>query len=117
MTIGLLDNIEGDLKDVLGKSGGASNLIAQAFNDVGGLQGAVDMLRKSGLGDRVDSWLSTHASNLPVTPEEISAALGNEQLQQLAAKFGVPLDQVASILSQHLPAAVDKASPQGKLEQ
>jgi len=115
--MGLLDKLEGDLQDALGKSGGASNLIAQAFNDIGGLQGAVDMLQKSGLGDRVDSWLSANASNLPITPEEISAALGNEQLQQLAAKFGVPLDQVANILSQHLPAAVDKASPKGKLEQ
>lgn len=116
--MGLLDNLGGDLQNLLGgQSGGASNLLSEAFNGIGGFQGVLNMLQQSGLGDRVESWLSTNASNLPITPDEISAALGNQQLQQLAAQFGIPLDQVASVLSQHLPAAVDQASPNGTLQQ
>lgn len=37
-------------------------------------------------------------------------------VQQLAAKFGVPTDQVLKLLAEHLPAAVDQASPDGKLK-
>ena len=51
-----------------------------------------------------------------ITNRQIEAALGNQQLQQLAASFGVPLDQISNLLSTHLPAAVDQASPTGTLQ-
>ena len=106
----------GDLENAVLGQGTHSNILAEALNDVGGYQGVLSMLQRSGLGDRVESWLSTNASNLPVTPAEIQAALGDQRVQQLAAKFGVPMNQVASILAQHLPAAVDQASPNGALQ-
>ena len=53
---------------------------------------------------------------MPVTPEQLRAALGNEHVQQLAAKFGVPTDQVLKLLAEHLPTAVDQASPNGTLK-
>ncbi len=115
--MGLLDMLGADLEGVLsGQKGQASNLIGEAFNGLGGYQGVLNLLQQSGLGSRVDSWLSTNAANLPVTTDEIKAALGDQRLQALAAKFGVPIDQVATLLSQHLPAAVDQASPDGVLK-
>ena len=43
------------------------------------------------------------------------AALGNQQVQQLAQQFGLPVDQAIDFLSQHLPTVVDQASPNGTL--
>lgn len=107
--MGFLDSLQSALQ------GGGSNLLADALASVGGYQGVLAMLQKSGLGDRVESWLSTNSANLPIAPDEIKAALGDPHLQQLASQFGIPLDQVASVLAQHLPAAVDQASPDGVL--
>jgi len=90
-------------------------LFQQALASQGGYQGVLDKLNQAGLGNEVDSWLATNGGNLPVSPQQIEAALGNQQLQQLAESFGVPLDQIANLLAQHLPAAVDQASPAGGL--
>ncbi|HVW91687.1 MAG TPA: YidB family protein [Devosia sp.] len=90
-------------------------LFEQALASQGGYQGVLEKLNQAGLGKEVDSWLSANGSNLPVSPQQIESALGNQQLQQLAESFGVPLDQVANLLAQHLPAAVDQASPNGAL--
>jgi len=114
--MGLLDALGGDVEKMLsGQQGANSPIFTEALAGVGGFQGVLNMLQKSGLGDRVESWLSTNAANLPVTQAELTAALGDERLQALAQKFGIPMDQVASLLSQHLPAAVDQASPNGTL--
>jgi len=51
-----------------------------------------------------------------VSPEQIQSALGNDQLRQLAAHFGIPIDAVSKLLADHLPAAVDQASPDGSLQ-
>jgi uncharacterized protein YidB (DUF937 family) len=52
---------------------------------------------------------------MPVSAEQLQAALGDEHVKQLAEHFGVPVDKVLSLLSEHLPAAVDQASPNGTL--
>ncbi|CCE01846.1 conserved hypothetical protein [Bradyrhizobium sp. STM 3809] len=41
--------------------------------------------------------------------------LGSDAVRQLAARFNVPVDQLSKILAEQLPAAVDHASPDGKL--
>lgn len=114
--MGLLDALAGDVGKMLGgQQGAASSVLAEALGGIGGYQGVLNLLQQSGLGDRVGSWLSTNAANLPITQAELTAALVDERLQSLAQKFGVPMDQVATLLSQHLPAAVDQASPNGTL--
>ena len=85
--------------------GGVSGVLGDAFSEIGGLDGVVAKLNQAGLGQKVNSWTGQGA-NTPITASEITAALGNQQLQQVAAKLGVPLDQVAGVLAHHLPAAV-----------
>jgi uncharacterized protein YidB (DUF937 family) len=113
--MGLLDSLGGSLRDVAAAA--APGLIAEALQrtNLGNLQGIVTQLQQGGLGPQVKSWLGNGA-NMPVTAEQLRAALGNEQVQQLAAKFGVPTDQVLKLLADHLPAAVDQASPNGTLK-
>ncbi len=91
-------------------------LFQDALQNAGGYQGVLDKLNQAGLGQQVNSWLATNGQNLPISPAQIEAALGNQQLQQLAKSFGVPVDQVSGLLAQHLPAAVDQASPNGAVQ-
>ena len=113
--MGLLDTLGGSLRNVAAAA--APVLIAEALKqtNLGNLQGIVNQLQQGGLGPQVQSWLGNGA-NVPVTPEQLRAALGDEHVQQLAAKFGVPTDQVLKLLAEHLPAVVDQASSDGKLK-
>ncbi len=50
-----------------------------------------------------------------ITPDQLRAALGNEQVKQIAAHFGLPVDEALKLLAEHVPNAVDQASPNGTL--
>src|ERR1700757_2792739 len=117
--MGLFDNLGGALKGVLGQAeaAGVPALInaALAKTNLGSLQGIVNQLQQGGLGPQVQSWLGS-GPNMSVTPDQLRAALGNEQVRQLAAHFGVPVDQALNLLAQHLPATVDQASPDGTVQ-
>ncbi len=118
--MGLFDGLLNTVLQNLGGKAGEPNSLGETLNtalaktDFGSLQGILDHLQSSGLGAEVQSWLGT-GNNLPINVEQIRSALGNEQLQKLAAQFGVPLDQISGMLAQYLPATVDTLSPNGKL--
>jgi uncharacterized protein YidB (DUF937 family) len=82
---------------------------------VGGLAGIVQAFQKNGLGDIVNSWVST-GKNLPVTPDQIKQGLGSDFLSQLAGKAGVSPDAASTQLSSLLPDVIDKVTPNGKIE-
>jgi uncharacterized protein YidB (DUF937 family) len=52
---------------------------------------------------------------LPITADQIHQALGSEKVKEMAAKLGLPVDKLADLLAQHLPQAIDKATPDGNL--
>lgn len=118
--MGLFDELGATLKTAaLGTVAAAapqllSKLLGQT--DLGGLQGLVQKLEQNGLGPQVQSWLGD-GTNLPVSPDQLRAALGNEHVRQIAQQFGLPVDKVLDLLSQHLPQAVDEASPDGHLQE
>ena len=80
----------------------------------GGLSAIVAKLQQAGFGDQVKSWLG-NGQNLPITAEQLQQVLGSDTVKQLAARFDIPVDQLAQFLAQQLPKAVDHASPDGKL--
>ena len=84
--------------------------------DLGGLGGIVAKLQQSGLGSQVQSWLG-NGSNLPISADQLRAALGNEQVRQIAQQLGLPVDAALAALAQHLPTAVDQASPNEAVEE
>lgn len=116
--MGLFDQVGGALKGAiaseLAANGPALLNSALAKTNMGNLQGLVEQLQQGGLGDQVKSWLGD-GQNIGISPEQIQSALGNDQLRQLAAHFGIPVDTVSKLLAEHLPAAVDQASPDGTL--
>ncbi len=81
---------------------------------IGGLQGLVQSFTQRGLGNIVSSWVST-GPNLPVSPDQIQAVLGNDAVSSLAQKAGVAPEMASSLLAQVLPGIVDKLTPEGKI--
>jgi uncharacterized protein YidB (DUF937 family) len=104
------------LDGILGGAIGAEalSLVKGYIEKHGGIEGVVAEFEKSGLGEKVKSWVST-GPNLPINGDEIQKALGSEKVKALAAKFGISTDKVADLLAKHLPTAIDKATPEGKL--
>src|SRR5262249_4510439 len=117
--MGLLDELSTSLKNILGATTSAeapamlSAILAKT--GFGNLQGLVNQLQQGGLGDQVKSWLS-NGPNMQITPDQVKGALGSDQLKQIAQHFGVPVDEAAKLLSDHLPGIVDEASPNGTIQ-
>ena len=57
------------------------------------------------------SWLDKNKDNLPITPEQLRTALGDQHVQQIAKSLGIPMDKVLDALAKFLPAAVNAAGP------
>ena len=93
---------------------GAMKLLDSYIEKQGGLQNVVSQFEKNGLGDTMKSWIS-QGQNLPITADQIHQALGSDMVKNLAAKMGLPADKIAELLAQHLPQAIDKVTPDGKL--
>ena len=87
-----------------------------AQTNLGSLGGLLAQLQQGGLGNEVASWLGNGANRV-ISPDQLQSALGDERLQQMAQASGLPLDQLLSMLAQHLPQAVDKLSPNGALQE
>lgn len=112
--MGLFDTLTGVLNEA--EAAGVPQMLegALAKTSFGNLQGVVNQLQASGLGAQVQSWLGSGA-NMPITADQLRAALGNDQVQQLARHFGVDPDAVLKLLENQLPAVVDAASPNGSV--
>lgn len=115
--MGLFDNVTETLKSFAGLTQGAGpGLINSvlAKSNFGDLQGLINQLQAGGLGEQVQSWLSNNP-NMPVSADQLRGALDNQQVRQLAERFGLPVDATLELLAKHLPATVDQASPNGTL--
>ena len=111
--MGLFDSVAGAVLGKLGgEQGGMAQMAIELLNQHGGLSGVLDKLKEGGLGSQVASWVGT-GENLPISAEQISQVLGNSQLAEMAAKFGITPDVLAGQLAQHLPGVVNKLTPDG----
>ena len=115
----VFDRVGGAFKGVLGQVAASEGpaLISAVLGktDLGGMQGIVAKLQEGGLGTQVQSWLGD-GKNLPISADQLRSVLGDEHVQQIAQRLGLPVDGALKLLSQHLPAAVDQASPTGTLQ-
>nr|WP_294865671.1 YidB family protein [uncultured Pseudogulbenkiania sp.] len=108
----LFDQVTGLLG---GESGGGLLGVARGLLEQnGGVAGLVEKFQQGGLGDVVSSWVGSGA-NLTVSPEQIQAVLGNEQLAGLAQSLGIDTAQLSQQLAEQLPQLVDKLTPGGEL--
>jgi uncharacterized protein YidB (DUF937 family) len=83
------------------------------LDSMGGINGLVNKLQQSGLGDVAASWIGKE-ENKNIQPEQLSQALGKDRIAALSQQAGIPESEGASVLSKLLPTMVDKLTPEGK---
>ena len=106
----------GMLDGLLGGIVGASmvSVVNGIIEKHGGVQGVVSEFERNGFGATVKSWVGT-GPNQPISPDDVHKALGPDLLQQLSAKSGLSVQELAQKLSQVLPQAVDRLTPDGTI--
>ncbi|WP_415036577.1 YidB family protein [Azonexus sp.] len=119
--MGLLDQVVGNLAaSALGGKGGDNGLfdiVLPLINKFpGGIAGLVQAFQQGGLGDIVNSWVST-GKNLPVSGDQLTSVLGNDFMGGLAKQLGVGTQEASGNLASVLPGLIDQLTPDGQLPQ
>lgn len=118
--MGLFDQLGQAAAGMVGQTGNQNPLLQAVVgllaqnSSVGGLGGLIQAFQKNGLGDIVNSWVST-GKNLPISPEQIQQGLGGDLLTQLASQAGVSTEAAGGQLASLLPGLIDKLTPDGKM--
>lgn len=114
--MGLLDGLAGQIlgKVMGGNTDGIAAAAMEMFNNNGGLSGILDKLKEGGLGEQAASWVGK-GENLPISAEQISSVIGDGQIAQMAAKFGLTPELLSSEIAEHLPGVIDKMTPNGEV--
>ncbi len=116
--MGIFQSIAGQLFGGGAKQNTLVNAVMSVLGNqqAGGLSGLVEQMSGKGLGDIVNSWVST-GKNLPITPEQLQEGLGTKTISTIASQAGISSTQVTSQLATLLPQIVDKLTPDGKISQ
>jgi uncharacterized protein YidB (DUF937 family) len=104
---GLGDLLKGGLGGVL--AGGAAGSILS-----GGLGDLLKQFQQAGHGDVAGSWVGS-GPNKAITPNDLSKALGSDQITGLMSQTGLSRDELLDGFSQHLPAVIDQLTPHGRV--
>lgn len=89
-----------------------ASAVQETFASKGGVDGLLTTLRQGGLGGAVDSWISTEP-NQAVEPQQLGAALGPDNVKQIASKSGISVEMLLPILAAALPMIIDMLTPDG----
>jgi uncharacterized protein YidB (DUF937 family) len=90
------------------------DLVKDYFVSNGGLADVVKRFEEKGFVSKVRSWISNGA-NQPINSVETLQLIGWQSLSEISKKAGVPIDRLRDLLTELLPTAIDKATPEGKL--
>src|SRR3974390_2442664 len=101
------DLLSGGLGALLG-GGSAGNVLSGGLNDL------IKQLQQSGQSDTANSWVGT-GPNKPISPNNLTNALGAEQIDTLTQQTGLSRDELLQGLSEQLPNVVDQLTPNGRL--
>jgi len=116
--MGLLDSLlkmtAGATKDTKTNQNAVTSIMDILINNKqrGGLDGLVGKLTQAGLGNVVDSWIST-GKNQSIKSGQLSKALGSDVISQIASKLGVSNSSASGLLARLLPQIIDKLTPDG----
>jgi uncharacterized protein YidB (DUF937 family) len=123
---GMLGSIFGGQGNHPGQAGGAQGgglggllgglLAGGAAGSVlsGGLGDLLKQFQQNGHGEVADSWVSP-GPNRQIAPNDLAAALGADQIDQLTSRTGMSREQLLQDLSDELPDAVDGFTPEGRV--
>lgn len=101
-----------------GRNQGQADVLITAalamLDQAGGIQGLIEKFQRSGLGDIVASWVGT-GQNQAIAPDQITAALGEDNIAVVTQQANIPADQGSNVLAALLPAIIDQLTPQGQV--
>ena len=104
-----------------GTSGGILDSVKKALGDSpagstisGGLGELLDKFTGAGQGDTAKSWVGT-GPNREISEPQLEQTLGADLIDRLMEQTGLSRDELLKRLSQTLPEAVDKLTPDGRL--
>lgn len=116
--MGLLDGLAGQvLGQMAGNAQGQGGPLMQlALNLIqnGGLAQLLAKFQQAGLGEQAASWVGT-GGNLPISAEQLQAALGGGTIADVAGKLGMSQGDAAGGLANLLPQLIDQLTPQGRV--
>ena len=80
----------------------------------GGLSDLIGKLTAGGAAPQVNSWVGTGA-NQPIQPGQLGSALGDQTINDLAAKAGLSRDELLKQLATVLPQLINHLTPNGRV--
>ena len=104
----------GILGSLLGGGQTAASGGAQSGPMAGGIGGLLQKFQQAGLGNVAQSWVG-QGQNQPVSPQQVQQVFGEQQVNQWAQQSNMQPHDLLSQLSQMLPHAVDRMTPQGQV--
>ena len=97
------NNPQGGLMDQLSKG-----VSGTALGDV------LDRFRNAGAGSKVDSWVR-QGPNEPIATEEVESSIDEVTLSSLSEQTGLSREELIARITQALPEAVDRMTPEGAM--
>ncbi len=74
-----------------------------------GLPDLLERLRAAGLGGVVQSWVN-EGTSMPIAPDQIAGALGDDQAQAMATRAGMAPERFLEALAEHVPGLIERLS-------
>lgn len=97
-----------------GQQGGQPNPGLGGALGGGGIGGLLQQFQNAGLGHVAQSWVG-NGVNQPISPDQLQNVFGQSRVNDMANQAGMQPGDFLSQLSQHLPAAVNGMTPNGRL--
>jgi uncharacterized protein YidB (DUF937 family) len=94
------------LAEMLGGQGGAQP----------GLGGLIQRFDQAGHGDAANSWVGS-GPNQSIEPGALRQVFGQDQVNQWSQQTGMAPHDLLGQLSQFLPAAIDRMTPNGRVQE
>jgi uncharacterized protein YidB (DUF937 family) len=115
--MGFMNEINYAMTDALPAGGNPLIQAAiQLLKRSGGVNGLAQLFQSRGLGNVVQSWVST-GPNLPIDENHIENVFGRDQLETVARETNMPMHDLTSGLSTFLPDLVNEMTPEGQVPQ
>ena len=96
-----------------------ASLVQSAMQMFGNHAGMSDLARNAesqGMGHIFQSWVGTGA-NQPIAAQQVEGMVGQDRINELAGRAGIPPAIASAALARILPVVVDKLTPQGRMPQ
>jgi len=114
--MGLFDSLVSGLEASDAQHAALYAEVGKLVDEQGGVAGLQQKFQQAGLGGVVEGWIS-NGPNPAVTPAQTAQVVGDDKIAEVAAKTGLPQDQVTSAISKLLPMVVNELTPNGTVPQ